>query len=96
MPKRAAYALAFFAALLLAPLHARAEAEFCGAQVRQLTPVSMPSGSTTAVYGFALRALSARSVQGWIVADTDHGWFSWSFPKTTLNFVPDHLNVRGL
>ncbi len=96
MSIRTVFALAFFAALALAPLQARAEAEFCGAQVRQLTPVTMPSGSTAAVYGFALRALSDRSVQGWIVADTDHGWFSWAFPKTKLNFVPDHLNVRGI
>jgi hypothetical protein len=74
---------------------ARAEAEFCGAQVRILTPVSTPA-SPTAVYAFALRALTERSVQGEIVADTDRGWFTWTFPKTKLALLPDHLNVRGI
>lgn len=53
----------------------KAAAEFCPARV---TGIHGSSGAVQAItYRYGLQALTDRVVEGTIVADTDHGWYSW-------------------
>ena len=76
------------------PLAARADVETCGAHLRPLVQVSPQPGSTASTYAFVLRADTERAVKGEIVADTDHGWFSWSFPMIWLTLQPSKMTIR--
>jgi hypothetical protein len=70
--------------LLALPNVARADVETCGAHLLPLTEVLQAANPSVMTYAYVLRADSPRSASGQIVADTDHGWFSWTFPMTPL------------
>ena len=64
-----------FALVAACAASARSATEFCPAQL--IGPYA-PSGTGSATaYGYRLRALSQRTVEGTIVAETERGWFSW-------------------
>lgn len=70
-------ALALFAAaLFLSRSPAAAIVEFCPVSVTALAPI--PDASGTARYEYRLAALSPRSVNADLVAQTDNGWYRWS------------------
>lgn len=71
----AASLLFFFTFLLLGTARTQAAAEFCPAQITGIHSTNQMAQSTTYEYG--LQALTDRTVEGTIVADTDHGWYSW-------------------
>jgi len=77
------------------PITARADVETCGAHLRPLVEVSPQPGSVAATYAYVLRADTERSVEGEIVADTDHGWFSWNFPRIWLTLQPSKMTIRA-
>lgn len=84
--------IALFAALCGA--RANAAVETCGAHLRAL--VAMPSApGEPAMFGYLLRADTARSVEGAIIADTSTGWYAWLFPITPLAPHPDTLTPGG-
>ena len=89
-----------FAAVLTAAISCRATAraatELCGAHLRPMVAVPSTNVAAPQLYGYVLQALSPRSAEGGIVADTDHGWFEWSFPSTALVAHPDHMNINGV
>lgn len=86
-----ALALAF----LYPPGTARADVETCGAHLLPMVALSSQPASTSSTYAFVLRADTARSAQGQVVADTSNGWFIWSFPMTPLTLQPSEMLIRG-
>lgn len=80
------------AVLLLAPAPGRAAVESCGAHLRPLVAVKS-SDANAATFAFVVRADTARSAQGSIVADTSTGWYSWLFPMTALTPHVDTINA---
>jgi hypothetical protein len=61
--------------VIVAACHTSAEAatEFCPAKLTRLDK----TGGDGKAYGYYLQALTSRTVQGTIIADTDAGWFTW-------------------
>jgi hypothetical protein len=97
MARRAAVILFALATLILGhPGAARADVETCGAHLRPLVGLVQQPNANAATYAYVLRADTGRSVQGQIVADTDHGWFEWAFPLTVLTQRPVSVHVRGI
>lgn len=54
---------------------AQAAAEFCPGQVGNLHSSNGASQATS--YTYDVQALTDRTIEGTIIADTDHGWYSW-------------------
>ena len=54
---------------------AQAAAEFCPAAIDDLHAANGTAQATS--YAYTLQALTDRTVEGTIVADTDHGWYTW-------------------
>jgi TonB family protein len=75
-------ALGIALALVIAP-SARADTEYCPARATQLTPTSTAS----ATFGYHIQALSARTIDATIVADTDRGWYTWNAAAAPLLVV---------
>jgi hypothetical protein len=94
--KYAALASVFVLAILSHPRAARADVETCGAHLRPLVGLTQQPNANAATYAYVLRADTGRSVQGQIVADTDHGWFEWAFPTIPLTQRPVTVHVRGI
>ena len=84
---------------LLAALTVRAEAvtEFCPATVENASPIGARLGTAAPAYAYELQALTPRAVDASMIADTDHGWFSWRIAGATLHSVTrtDHVKVNG-
>ncbi len=74
-----------FTGLLLVSLMGRAHAasETCPARL-MFWPSGQGPATTATRYDFVLRALSERSVDATIIADTDKGWFEWAVHATPL------------
>ena len=85
--------------LFLAALTVRAEAvtEFCPATVENASPIGASLGTAASAYAYELQALTPRAVDASIIADTDHGWFSWSIADVTLHGVTrtNHIKLNG-
>lgn len=94
---RAIIAGAAFTMLTLGYPHiARADVETCGAHLRPLVGLTQQPNSSATTYAYVLRADTGRSVEGKVVADTDHGWFEWEFPMSALSQKPIAVHVRGI
>jgi hypothetical protein len=75
---------------------AQAATELCGAHLRPMVAVPSTDPQAPQVYSYVLQALSQRSTEGGIVADTDHGWFEWAFANTPLVAHADRMNISGV
>lgn len=84
-------------ALALWAAPARAASEFCPARLIG-TYTKTLSKSGTIVHYYRLQALAPRSVEGTIIAETDHGWYSWPQQLVELRRVTydmaDGIRVR--
>ena len=58
--------------------------EYCPASIDRASAVGVPDGAPSTLWVYTLNALSSRTVSGSILAQTDAGWFSFSFPMTLL------------
>ena len=65
-------------AFALCAAQARAATELCPAEVTKLRPIGASLGMPAAAYAYDFTALTPRSVDATIVADTNDGWYSWS------------------
>ena len=96
--KRSAIATVLFAATLgMCAAHARAATEFCPAELAG--PYKKQDAKDTVLHYYHLRALSPRTIQGTILADTDHGWFTWTqqpvaLTRTTLTVRTPTYTMR--
>jgi hypothetical protein len=80
---------AFAAAFLALGGSAHAATEFCAASLDHFKPIGVADGQPSSQYAYELFATKERTVDVTLVADTDHGWFSWkagsiAMPSTTI------------
>jgi TonB family protein len=68
--------VAGIAGVIACATSAQAATEFCPAQLTG-PYTKTNSRDATLHYYYHLQALGPRSVEGTIIADTDHGWFTW-------------------
>ncbi|MGA8533053.1 MAG: hypothetical protein WB615_02965 [Candidatus Tumulicola sp.] len=79
-----AFATALLAgvAVACACAHAAAATEFCPATLSGLTPIGAKAPASS--YAYELIALTPRSLDASLVADTDSGWYAWSISGVAL------------
>lgn len=70
--------------IVLRPVPASAASEYCPAEIGQTHAFG---AENPGLYSFYLKAESARAVSGDVLALTDAGWYSFSFPYTAI--APD-------
>jgi hypothetical protein len=78
-------AAGFVSALLLTDAKAAAMVEPCPAHASVLQPSAKAPGAT--VFAYTLGALSKRTVDATMIADTNRGWFAWSVAGVPLESV---------
>jgi TonB family protein len=88
--------VALVTAVALSHATARAATEFCPAELFELR--SAPS-DTVSTFHYRLSALSPRTVDATLIADTDRGWYAWQQPgvqlvKTTLAYKARAVRAR--
>ncbi|MBV8434418.1 MAG: hypothetical protein JO029_09065 [Candidatus Eremiobacteraeota bacterium] len=79
--KIAVIGVAFIAALTTRAL---AISESCPAQIQRLSPIEATSVKTASSFVYELDAVSPRTIDAEIIADTSGGWFSWSVSGVEL------------
>jgi hypothetical protein len=58
--------------------------EFCPARVLGVTPVTGAASEAASTYSYDLTALSRRTVDATLIAETDKGWFQWNVTGVPL------------
>jgi len=71
---------------------AYAMTELCPAQAVTFTPQEAASGSA-ATYTYAVSAMTPRTLSATLLADTDHGWFTWTVRNVEL--VKTHVTLTN-
>jgi len=81
-------AFIFFASITAT--RALAISEACPAQIKLLTPVGLVSQASTS-YVYELNAVSPRSIDATMIADTSGGWYTWDVSRTPLEAITGYL-----
>lgn len=74
----------FILCVIASMAKALAIAETCPAQIQRISPIGVGSGDPAASYVYELDAVSPRSVDATIIADTSGGWYSWDVTGVQL------------
>lgn len=77
-------------AFVLLGTTASAESEFCPASLTGLVAASTP-----ATFDYYLLALSPRTVDTTVVAETDHGWYTWKSNNVPLQTAAVRIPLLG-
>lgn len=76
-----------------ATTRALAISEACPAQIQRAGPIGTTVGTTASSYVYELDAISPRSVDATMIADTSGGWYMWNVAGVPLAKVVRHTSA---